>query len=58
MWAATEFDPLHVGFESGSDTGGSRFDTRLPDNSNAGHDYGVKLSDRQKWQLLEYLKTL
>jgi hypothetical protein len=53
-----EFDPLHVGFASGPDTRGSRFDTRLPGNSNSGHDYGVTLGDSQKWELLEYLKTL
>jgi len=53
-----EFDPLHVGFASGPDTGGSRYDTRLSGNSNSGHDYGVTLSDSQKWELLEYLKTL
>jgi len=53
-----EFDPLHVGFASGPDTGGSPYDTRLPGNSNSGHDYGVTLSDSQKWELLEYLKTL
>jgi hypothetical protein len=27
-------------------------------NSNAGHDYGTKLSAEEKRELMEYLKTL
>ena len=27
-------------------------------NSNSGHDYGTKLSDNDKHDLIEYLKTL
>lgn len=58
-----EFDPVNVGFAfKNNDPGTSLFDTSLPGNSNAGHDgpaYGIdKLSDEQRWQLVEYLKTL
>lgn len=58
-----EFDTVNVGFAfKNSDPGTSPFDTSLPGNSNAGHDgpaYGLdKLSDEQRWQLVEYLKTL
>jgi hypothetical protein len=35
-----------------------QFDTALPGNSNAGHEYGAVLSDAQRKELLEFLKTL
>ena len=54
-----EFDPINVGFAFESCPGGFKFDTRLPGNSNAGHDYGTTtLTDAQKWELIEYLKSL
>jgi cytochrome c5 len=54
-----EFDPKHVGFLSTAETNGFRFDAQLPGNSNAGHEYGThELTDEQKWELIEYLKTL
>ncbi len=34
------------------------FDTRRFGKSNAGHDYPDRLSEGQKWAVLEYLKTL
>jgi hypothetical protein len=35
------------------------FDTSVRGNSNMGHDYGVgKLTDAQRWALVEYMKTL
>jgi mono/diheme cytochrome c family protein len=55
-----EFDPKHVGFRS--DAGPFQFDTSLPGNSNKGHEgrpYGTdRLTDEERWQLVEYLKTL
>lgn len=36
---------------------GFRFDTSLKGNSNAGHTYGVNLSEADKDALIEYLKT-
>ena len=56
-----EFDPVDMGFK---DDGASILDTRLPGNSNAGHDgpsYGNAefAADPQTLNaLLEYLKTL
>jgi hypothetical protein len=56
------FDTRNVGFLSGgpdSKGGGYfQFDTRLPGNHNTGHEYGVHLSDSDKWALIEYMKTL
>jgi hypothetical protein len=33
-------------------------DTTLPGNSNAGHTWGTELTDAEKWDLIEYLKSL
>ena len=51
-----EFDPVNVGFVS--DSGSFEFDTTLPGNSNIGHDIGPELSDVERAQLIEYLKSL
>jgi hypothetical protein len=65
-----EFDPVNVGFRTDPFAGGFRFRTRddagrpIPGNSNAGHEYGTgrdglpALTDEQRWQLVEYLKSL
>ena len=55
------FDPIFLGKESHddfADPGGSVFDTSLPGNGNFGHEYGVELSEQEKWALIEYLKCL
>lgn len=43
---------------SGPSSGGFKFDTTLPGNSNQGHDVGKSLNDEERWALIEYLKTL
>jgi hypothetical protein len=53
-----EYDPKNVGFRTDKTPGAFLFDARLPGNSNAGHDYGTTLTPGQKWDLIEYLKTL
>lgn len=56
-----QFDPKHVGYAVDASAAGNSFtfDTRLAGNANKGHDYGVgALSDAQRLELLEYLKTL
>ena len=52
------FDPKHVGYVT--DHGPERFEfrTTVPGNGNAGHAYGTKISDRERWDLVEFLKTL
>jgi cytochrome c peroxidase len=55
------YDQKNVGFiSSGAEAEklGFRYDTSVPGNSNAGHEYGTTLSDQEKWDLIEYLKTL
>jgi hypothetical protein len=57
------YDYANVGFESAgaeAEGNGWRYDTRVPGNSNAGHegdDYGTELTPDEKSALLEYLKT-
>jgi hypothetical protein len=34
------------------------FDTSLRGQSNVGHTFGSELSADEKWQLIEYMKTL
>lgn len=57
-----EFDPVNVGYIT--DTGPSEFNVLdkdgkvFPGNSNQGHKYGTELSDEEKWQIVEYMKTL
>ena len=57
------FDPLRVGFLTDVSEF-PRFNvanpdgTPIPGNSNAGHEFGANLSDVERGQLVEYLKTL
>jgi mono/diheme cytochrome c family protein len=55
------YDPVRVGFISSvAEENGRRFfryDTVIPGNSNAGHDYGTTLPDEDKVAIVEYLKT-
>lgn len=57
-----EYDPQRVGIDvsvkPGSVPGLFTFDTSLPGNRNVGHNYGTWLEDEQRWQLVEYLKSL
>lgn len=59
-----EFDPKHVGYVLDAKENDFLFDTSIPGNSNAGHEYGTgyygetALSEEQRWALVEYLKTL
>lgn len=63
-----EFDPVRVGFVSKVDAGQDAFVFRvrdeasgepIPGNYNSGHDYGTgRLSDAERMELVEYLKTL
>ncbi len=64
FWVGShEFDPENVGFIT--DRGKSEFKVlkagtteHMPGNSNAGHTYGTDLTDDEKWDLIEYMKSL
>jgi hypothetical protein len=63
FWVGSrEIDTKNVGFKTDQVPGGSEFDTSLPGNSNSGHDSpaygGGKMTDAQRWDLIEYLKSL
>jgi hypothetical protein len=49
------FDEKEMGY---TDEGVYVLDTNGSGNSNSGHDYGTKLSENEKRDLIEYLKTL
>lgn len=62
-----EFDPVHVGYETGKQPGLFLFDTAQNGNSNMGHEFndtqgkgviGPLLSPEERMALVEYLKTL
>ncbi|MGB1275487.1 MAG: di-heme-cytochrome C peroxidase, partial [Nannocystaceae bacterium] len=53
-----EFDPKHVGYVASQSPGADTFDTSMPGNSNAGHEYAADLSEEDRWALVEFLKTL
>lgn len=60
-----EFDPVRVGYVVAQSPQNSfRFVARdangtVPGNGNQGHDYGnARLSDEQRWELIEYMKSL
>lgn len=62
-----EFDPKKVGFVSKVNEGDENFVFRvrdrntsipIPGNYNSGHVYGTQLSDEERYELVEYLKTL
>ena len=62
------YDPVNVGYVTDPLRGGFKFDTTIPGNSNAGHEFndgpekngviGRKLSPDERRALIEYLKTL
>lgn len=61
------FDRKMVGYDSSPVANIIPFDTQLPGNSNQGHEFndgsgkgiiGRKLTETERWELVEYLKTL
>jgi mono/diheme cytochrome c family protein len=60
MVGSRELDVRKVGFKHGeAEYSGFLFDTSKPTNSNAGHEYGTRqMSDEDRWDLVEYLKSL
>lgn len=63
-----QYDPRDVGFRRENTGADFAFDTRLPGNANTGHEFrdgprgggviGPALSERERRDLIEYLKTL
>jgi hypothetical protein len=67
FYVGREFDPLKVGLDTSATTG-FLLDTSERGNSNAGHSFedgplgngviGPRLTDEQRWALVEYLKSI
>ena len=58
---AQDYNWQKVGWEYKSKNSGSghrTYDTTLPGYGNQGHTFGDKLNDKQRWAVVEYLKTL
>ncbi len=63
-----QYDPVKLGLNTDPLKGASEFRTDVPGNSNAGHEFndgpkrngviGRKLSEEERMQIIEYLKTL
>jgi Uncharacterized alpha/beta hydrolase domain (DUF2235) len=63
-----QYDPIKLGLNTAPLEGATEFHTDLPGNSNAGHEFndgpkgngiiGRKLSEEERMQIIEYLKTL
>lgn len=53
-----EFDPVRVGYVETPAKVIWEFDTAVSGNRNTGHEFGTRLTEAEKWDLLEYLKTL
>ncbi len=53
-----DYDPERVGYSSKVEDPIFVFDTSAEGSSNAGHEFGTRLSDEERWDLVEYLKSL
>jgi len=59
FYVGSKYDTTKIGLSvTQTINPGSQFNTSLPNNSNAGHEYGTQLSTQDRAALLEYLKTL
>jgi mono/diheme cytochrome c family protein len=54
-----DFDPKRVGYTTDIPLARAKYvvDTTKPGNANTGHAYGEALTDQQRWDVVEYLKT-
>jgi hypothetical protein len=68
FYVGRDFDPVKVGVDTSGKSGTFLLDTSMEGNSNAGHSFengpvgdgviGPLLTDRQRWALVEYLKSI
>jgi mono/diheme cytochrome c family protein len=54
-----DYDPKKVGYRTDLPLASAKYvvDTAKPGNANTGHAYGTTLTDQERWNLIEYLKT-
>lgn len=53
-----KFDPVEVGFADEPGVIPFQLDTTRPGNRNIGHPFGAGLTNPERWDLVEYLKSL
>jgi hypothetical protein len=53
-----DFDPVKVGYATKVEKPRFTFDVSKVGNANSGHEYGVSLSETERLELIEFLKTL
>jgi hypothetical protein len=53
-----EFDPIKLGYVSDRKDQEPNFNTQIDGNHNTGHEYGTKLEEKDRKDLLEYLKSM
>ena len=68
FYLGREFDPVKVGLDTSGNFGKFLMDTTVRGNSNAGHSFengprgngviGPLLTNEQRWDLVEYLKSI
>lgn len=67
FYVGREFDPIKLGIDTSGASGSFLMDTRLVGNSNSGHAFdskagpgviGPKLTDAQRYAIIEYLKSI
>lgn len=67
FYVGREFDPVKLGIDTSGVSGNFLMDTRLVGNSNSGHSFdskpgpgviGPKLTDAQRYAIIEYLKSI
>ena len=52
------YDPKHVGYDLSATNPVFTFNVSSDGGSNAGHEFTTNLTDPERWDLVEYLKTL
>ncbi len=59
MLGTRTYDPVRVGYAAAAPGNRFTFDASIDGNSNTGHEYGnSKLSEADRWAIVEYMKTL
>jgi mono/diheme cytochrome c family protein len=53
-----DYDPVKVGYTTKLDRPRFTFDTSKVGNANSGHEFGTSLSEAERYELIEFLKSL
>ena len=53
-----KYDPKHVGYELSVEKPVFVYDVDTIGGSNSGHEFGTDLKEDERWEVVEYMKTL